>query len=61
MFNFRFDKKNLFIVAGVILLFWILRQGSVGLLSTLLTLPAILIALTFHEFAHAYVAVKLRR
>ncbi len=61
MFSFEFNRKNLFIVAGAILLIWILRQGSETLLSKLLTLPAILIALTFHEFAHAFVAVKLRR
>ena len=61
MFNFRFDRKNLFIVAGVILLIWIARQGREDLVSTLLTIPAVLIALTFHEFAHAFVAVKLRR
>ena len=61
MFNFRFDRKNLFIVAGVIVLIWIARQGREDLVSTLLTIPAVLIALTFHEFAHAFVAVKLRR
>ena len=61
MFGFRFDRKNLLIVAGVILLIWLARQGTESLLATLLTLPAILVALTFHEFAHAFVAVKLRR
>ena len=59
MFSFGFNRKNLFIVAGVILLIWILRQGNDILLSKLLTLPAILVALTFHEFAHAFVADKL--
>ena len=61
MFNFRLDRKNLLIVAGVILLIWFLRQDQMELLSTLITLPGILISLTFHEFAHAFVAVKLRR
>ncbi len=61
MFSFEFNRKNLFIVAGVILLIWIARQGTTTLLAKLLTLPAILVALTFHEFAHAFVAVKLRR
>ena len=61
MFNFGFDKKNIMIVIIVIAVFWLIRQGTQSILATLLTLPAILIGLTFHEFAHAYTAVKLRR
>ena len=30
-----------------------------SILSTLLTLPGVIIAITFHEFAHAYAADKL--
>lgn len=60
MFNFNFDKKNLIIILCLIAAMWLFRQGTEGLLIKLLTLPGILIALTFHEFAHAYAAVKLR-
>jgi len=35
--------------------------GGFSLLSLVLTLPGVLLALTFHEFAHAYAADKLRR
>ena len=61
MFNFRFDKKNIIIIAIAIGMIWLIRHGREHLLATLLSLPAILIGLTFHEFAHAYAAVKLRR
>ena len=61
MFGLNFDKKTLYIILAVLAATWLARQGTAGILEKLLTLPAILIALTFHEFAHAYVAVKLRR
>ena len=61
MFGFNFDRKTLYIILAIIALTWIAQQGTAGILIKLLTLPAILIALTYHEFAHAYVAVKLRR
>ena len=61
MFGFNFDRKTLYIILAIIALTWIAQQGTAGILIKLLTLPAILIALTFHEFEHAYVAVKLRR
>lgn len=35
--------------------------GGFSLVELLLTLPGVLLALTFHEFAHAYAADKLRR
>ena len=61
MFGLNFDKKTLYIILAVLAVTWLVGQGTAGILEKLLTLPAILIALTFHEFAHAYVAVKLRR
>ena len=61
MFGFNFDKKSLYIILAILAVVWISQQGTAGILIKLLTLPAILIALTFHEFAHAYIAVKLRR
>ena len=61
MFNFDFDKKTIMIILGVLAVALIASQGTTGILIKVLTLPGILIALTFHEFAHAYVAVKLRR
>ena len=61
MFGFRFDKKSITIVLVVMLLLWISRAGSEGILDLLYTIPGILIALTFHEYAHAFAADKLRR
>ena len=61
MFGFNFDKKTLYIILAILAVTWLTRLGAGGIADKLLTLPAILIALTFHEFAHAYVAVKLRR
>ena len=61
MFGFNFDKKTLYLILAIIALSWLAQQGTEGIFLKLLTLPAILIALTFHEFAHAYVAVRLRR
>ena len=59
MFNFRFDKKTIIIVLVVILLLWIVRTGAEGILDFLFLMPGILIALTFHEYAHAFAADKL--
>ena len=59
MFNFGFDKRTITIVLVVMLLLWLISEGTAGILSLLLTIPGVLIAITFHEFAHAYAADKL--
>ena len=59
MFNFAFDKKTITIILVVMLLIWLMSAGTGGILNLLLTIPGVLIALTFHEFAHAYAADKL--
>jgi len=59
MFNFMFDKKTIIIILAVILGLWLISAGTNGILNLLLTIPGVLIALTFHEFAHAYAANKL--
>lgn len=61
MFNFMSDKKTITVILVVMLLLWLVRAGTGGILNLLLTVPGLLIALTFHEFAHAYAADKLRR
>ena len=57
---FNFDKKRLVYVALGMAVIW----GLVGftqekLLTIILAVPGLLIAITFHEFAHAFVADKL--
>ena len=61
MFGIRLDKKTIIVIFVVMLLLWISREGTAGILNLLLILPGILIALTFHEYAHAFAADKLRR
>lgn len=58
---FNNDKRIIYIILGVILATNLVTRINTreGLLVTLVTLPAILIAITFHEFAHAFAADKL--
>lgn len=58
---FSFDKRIIYIILGLFVLRNILGRltNTDSILILLLTLPAILIAITFHEFAHAYSADKL--
>ncbi len=61
MFNFSFDKKYLYIILGIMILSTIASYATQegALLGLLLTIPGVLIAITFHEFAHAFAADKL--
>ena len=59
MFNFAFDKKTITIVLVIILGLWLINAGLGGILNLVLTIPGVLIALTFHEFAHAWMATKM--
>lgn len=59
MFNFSFDNKTLYIILGILILISILTMGQAQMLSILLTLPGVIIAISFHEFAHAFAADKL--
>lgn len=53
------DKKVLYLILGVIALTTIMGMDTGRLLNLVLTLPAVLVAITFHEFAHAFAATKL--
>ena len=61
MFGFNFDKRFLYIIIAVLalrrLMAYSTQEGA--LLGLLLTIPGLLIAISFHEFAHAYAADKL--
>lgn len=52
MFGFRIDKRTLYILLAILAVFTIISWGTSGILAFLLSLPAVIIALTFHEFAH---------
>lgn len=55
------DRRILYIVLGLFILSNVvsLLTDTNALLSLLLTLPAVLVAITFHEFAHGFAADKL--
>ena len=61
MFNFSFDKRTMYIIVAVMLVLIIIQYASNPnqLIGLLLTAPGVLIAITFHEFAHGYAAYKL--
>ena len=61
MFNFSFDKRTMYIIIAVMLGIAVLQYAANpgGLVRLLVSAPAVLIAITFHEFAHGYVAYKL--
>ena len=59
MFSFMYNKKTIIIILAVILGLKLITLDDNGILYFLLTIPGILIALTFHEFAHAWAANKL--
>lgn len=51
------DRKKLLTILGICFVFSLLMTGEFKTL--LLTLPGVVIAMTFHEFAHAWMADKL--
>lgn len=61
MFGFNFDKRIIYVILVLLVLSNVGRYMSSPdeLLYLILTLPAVLIAITFHEFAHAFAADKL--
>lgn len=59
MFNFSYDNKMIYIILGIMVIMGLVGMTRGDLLSLLLTLPGVIIAITFHEFAHAYAAYKL--
>lgn len=59
MFNFSYDKRFLYIILGISIVLGLVGMSRLELLSLLLTLPGVIVAITFHEFAHAYAAYRL--
>lgn len=58
MFGYGVDKKVIYIVLGLLVLFSLMSMTQAEWLSILLTLPAVIVAITFHEYAHAMTADK---
>lgn len=59
MFGFNIDKKTLYIIIGVLAVLSLMTYGANGIFELLLSVPAVLIAITVHEFGHAFAAYKL--
>lgn len=59
MFGFNFDKRFMYILLICFALVSIFNMSQESLISLLLSLPAVIIAITFHEYAHAFAADKL--
>lgn len=61
MFGFQFDRRMINIIIGILLLAAIIQfAANPGILfSIVLSIPGVLVAITFHEFAHAFAADKL--
>lgn len=61
MFNFSFDKRVIYVIIGIMVLTTLTQYISNpnALFGLLVSIPAVLIAITFHEFAHGFVAYKL--
>lgn len=58
---FSFDKRYLYIFVAIMVLYNLVGyvQSPSRLLTLVLALPAVIVAMTFHEFAHAFAADRL--
>ena len=59
MFGFNFDKRTLYMIVGILVVMSLMSYGASGIFSLILSVPAVLLALTVHEFGHAFAAYKL--
>lgn len=59
MFGYGFDRRILYVILALLVISTISSYTTNDVLGILYTLPGVLIALTFHEFAHAFAADKL--
>ena len=59
MFGFNFDKKTLYIIIGILVVLSLASYGTEGIFNLILSVPAVLLAITVHEFGHAFAAYKL--
>ncbi len=61
MFNFSFDRRAIYILIAIIILSSIVNymNNPESFFWLIVSIPGVLIAITFHEFAHGYAAYKL--
>lgn len=55
------DKRSIYVIMAIMIVFGLMNYltDTSKLLNLLFTIPGVLIAITFHEFAHAWAADKL--
>ncbi len=56
---FYADKRFIYLILVVLVVMNLMSMNQLEWLALILTVPAVLLAITFHEFAHAYAATKL--
>lgn len=56
---FYSDKKFLYMMLAIIAIIELMGMSQLEWIILLLTIPGVLVAISFHEFAHAYAATKL--
>jgi len=58
---FSFDKRTIYIVLAILIIMNLAQYltDSNALLGLVLTLPGVIVAISFHEFAHAFAADRL--
>ena len=56
---FNIDKRVVYIILAILVAYSIANMTQGDIISLLLMLPAVVIAITFHEFAHAFAADRL--
>lgn len=59
MFGFNFDRRTLYIIIGILVVMSLMSYGAEGIFGLILSIPAVLLAITVHEFGHAFAAYKL--
>lgn len=59
MFGYGLDRKTLYIIIAILIIATLINLGAGNILGILLTLPGVILALSFHEFAHAFAADRL--
>lgn len=56
---YQIDKKTVYCIMAILLILTLYNLATFNLVATLLTLPEVILAMSFHEFAHAFVADRL--
>lgn len=58
MFGYGVDKRVIYILLAVLVFYSLISMSAEAWLSIIITLPAVIVAITFHEYAHAKMADK---